>query len=68
MKFTFQGAAVSLCIILAIFGAVFAGIGAVREAASDSPGDGVVMIIAGSIALGFASLGVSFTAKMLHKK
>ncbi|MBA7645460.1 hypothetical protein ES703_53218 [subsurface metagenome] len=68
MKFTLQGVAVSLCILVAIFGAIFAGIGAFREAAAASPGEGVVMIVAGSIALGFASLGISFAAKMFHNK
>ena len=62
-----QWIVVSICISSAIFGATFATIGAIREAAPNSPGNGLVMIVVGTVALGFSGIGISLASKLLHK-
>ena len=62
-----QWVAIVICIALAIFGATFAGIGAAREASGTSPGDGVFIIVIGTVSLGFSGIVVSLATKLLGK-
>ncbi len=62
-----QAWAIVFSIILAALGAGLAAWGAAREAASNSAGSGIVLIVVGTIALGFAGLSVSVAAKLLGK-
>ena len=62
-----QIVAIIICIVLAIFGSVFAFIGAWREAyPNPEPGKGIVLIVIGTIALGFSGIAISVAAKLLH--
>lgn len=60
-----QWIVISISIVLAIFGAVFATIGAVRETQYESPGKGLIMIVIGTVALGFSGIGIALAAKLL---
>ena len=62
-----QAWAIVFSIILAALGVGLAAWGAAQEAASNSPGSGIVLIVVGTIALGFAGLSVSVAAKLSGK-
>lgn len=58
-----QTIAVVFCIILGIFGAVFVIIGTIKEVRSKSL-SGLVLLIIGAIAIGFAGIIISVVAKL----
>ena len=64
---TAQTIAIIICVALAIFGSVFSAIGAIREASSSNPGYGIVLIVLGTIALGFSGIIISIATKLLGK-
>jgi len=59
-----QVIAIIFCIALGILGAVVAAIGA-WQASHTEAGQGIMLIVLGTIALGFAGIIVSVSAKLL---
>ncbi|MCK4431687.1 MAG: hypothetical protein KAW19_10360 [Candidatus Aminicenantes bacterium] len=60
-----QTIAVIFCITLGTFGAVFAIIGTIKEVRGKNP-SGLILIIIGTIAMGFAGIIISVAAKLLN--
>lgn len=66
MKEIAQIIAITVSILLALFGCTFALIGAIREVKPGNPGKGLVQIVVGTIALGLSGIVISIAGKLLE--